>query len=369
MAGRKSPTRHNHVYEQLLGRLLKLGIGGFAPTVTELKTEFNASQVTVTKALQRLQEQGFIRRPLGKKRYIVTQQAGRQEANISALRPTWPSTEFDALLLALQQECTNRHWNLAVSAYLHWEDVDMHRLMASADGIISIGHPSETCAKFTEHIEENHYPFVTLIEESTVAALSGVVADDFALGQMAVAALRELGHRRIAVLLNEPPAHSVTLRLQGWRRAMEEAGEVDLDSLVIDCSVAREEDSIELGRQRFDHWMRHHPQNFTALFATAWTGAVAAMRVLHSRHIDLPGHCSLISQGGLWPIGKYLAPALSTLDSSPGEWAKAACDLLADQISGTVTKKRVITLTPEVRLRGTTGPLGAPITPPSPQHS
>jgi len=77
------------------------------------------------------------------------------------------------------------------------------------------------------------------------------------------------------------------------------------------------------------------------------------MRVLHERRIELPGQCSLIAQGGLWPIGRYLAPALSTLDSNPVEWAKAACDLLADQISGSATEKRVVHLAPEVHLRGT----------------
>jgi len=84
---------------------------------------------------------------------------------------------------------------------------------------------------------------------------SGVIADDVALGRIAVETTRGLGHQRIAVLLNEPPCPTVSQRLQGWRMAMEAAGETDLDSLVIDCSIVSGEDSIELGRQRFDHWL------------------------------------------------------------------------------------------------------------------
>ena len=364
MAGPHSPTRHSHVHEQLVARLATLKNGDFFPTVAELMKEFNASQVTITQAIQRIQNQGFIRRPVGKKRYVVTQQAQHREANITVLRPLWPSPEYDSLLSALQLDCTRRHWNLATTSYADWADVDLHRLMGAYDGIISIGDTADMGEPQEAHLAAKGYPFVTILDRPENGAFSGVLADDVALGRIAVETLRGLGHRRIAVLLNEPPCPSVSERLQGWRTAMEAAGEPDLDSLVIDCSVLRGDDSIELGRQKLATWLDTHPREFTAVFATAWTGAVAAMRVLHKRHIDLPGQCSLISQGGLWPIGRYLAPALSTLDSNPAEWAKAACDLLAGQISGPPTEKRVVKLAPEVHLRGTTAPAPVAIMPP-----
>ena len=357
MASPHFPTRHSLVHEQLVARLSTLKPGDFFPTVAELMKEFKVSQVTITQALQRLQNHDFIRRPVGKKRYVVTQQAQRSVANITVLRPSWPSPEFDTLLSALQQECTLRHWNLAAVVYPDWADVDLHRLIGTYDGILSISHPADMDEQQDAYIKSKRYPFVTLMDRTGNATASGVIADDVALGRIAVETLRGFGHQRIAVLLNEPPCPTVSQRLQGWRIAMEAAGETDLDSLVIDCSIVSGEDSIELGRQRFDHWLENHTREFTALFATAWTGAVAAMRVLHNRRIELPGQCSLIAQGGLWPIGRYLAPALSTLDSNPAEWAKAACDLLADQISGSVTEKRVVNLAPEVHLRGTTAPV------------
>ena len=357
MSGPHSPTRHSHVHEQLVSRLATLKSGDFFPTVAELMKEFHASQVTITQALQRLQNHGFIRRPVGKKRYVVTQQAQRREANILVLRPSWSSPEFDSLLSALQEECTRRHWNLAPHTYQHWDDMDLQRLMGAYDGMLSIGHPTGCDDCIDAHLADTGYPFITLMDRPDNAALSGVMADDVALGRLAVDTLRELGHRRIAVLLNEPPRPSVRQRLQGWRTAMEEAGETDLDRLVIDCSVVRGEDSIEFGQQKLAAWMDNHPREFTAVFATAWTGAVAAMRVLFDRRIELPGQFSLLSQGGLWPIGRYLAPALSTLDCNPAEWAKAACDLLAGKLSGRATKNRLIRLAPEVHLRGTTAPV------------
>jgi len=130
--------------------------------VAELMKEFNASQVTITQALQRLQNHDFIRRPVGKKRYVVTRQAQRSEANIAVLRPSWPSPEFDTLLSALQQECTLRHWNLAVVVYSDWIDVDLHRLIGTYDGILSISHPADMDEQQNAYIKSKHYPFVTL---------------------------------------------------------------------------------------------------------------------------------------------------------------------------------------------------------------
>ena len=357
MAGSHPPTRHSHVHDQLVARLATLAPGDFFPTVAELKVEFNASQSTIIQALQGLYNKGFIRRPIGRKRYVVTEQASRCEATLAVLRPIWPSPEFDALLNALQHECEQRHWTIALTAYTDWAHLDLNRLMSPHDGVIAIGPHFESNPALAAHIEARGYPFVSLVEPSTESGLSSVVADDLALGRMAVETLRELGHRRIAVLLNEPPCLSVSQRLQGWRSAMEAAGETDLDRLVIDCSVVRGEDSIELGRGKFEAWLGNHPQEFTAIFATAWTGAVAALRALHDRQINVPAHCSLIAQGGLWPIGQYLAPALSTLDSNPAQWAKAGCDLLAEQLHSASTGKRVLTLKPEIHLRGTTAPV------------
>jgi hypothetical protein len=176
MAASQSPTRHSYVCEQLVARLATLKPGDFFPTVAELMKEFDASQVTITQALQRLQNHGLIRRPVGKKRYVVTLQAQRCEANIVVLRPSWPSPEYDPLLSALQQECTRRHWNLALHAYPHWAEMDLQRLMGTYDGMISIGHPTESDEGLDAHVAEKGFPFLTLMDRQDHAALSGVIA-------------------------------------------------------------------------------------------------------------------------------------------------------------------------------------------------
>lgn len=356
MAAIRTGTRHSQIYQQLVKRLPLIEPLEAFPTVAELMSEYAVSQATVTQALRRLQQQGLIRRPLGRKRYVVAPRAPRHQASIAVLRPFWPSPEYDSLLTALQQECTLRRWNLSLAHYRSWSDLDLHRLVGEHEGIISIDHPPRFSEGQENHLREKQYPFISLMGRPEDATFGGVEGDDVELGRLAVATLRELGHRRIAILLNEPASVSVSRRLRGWRAAMEEAGETDLSDLVIDCSVAPGQDSIELGRQMFDRWMeRDHPE-FTAVFATAWTGALAVMRVMHDRHIDLPGRCSLLSQGGLWPIGRYLVPALSTIDYNAAEWARAACGLLADQIADPASVPRSLNLAPEVHLRGTTAP-------------
>ncbi len=357
MATVPEETRHAQVYRQLIKRLALAERGSEFPTVAELKDEFDASQVTITQAVRRLQQQGFIRRPVGKKRYVIVQQAPRSHTTIAVLRPFWPSPEYDSLLTGIQQECTRRRWNLELIHYQAWSDVDLTRTISEHQGIISIGHPDAFADGQEDHMLKQRYPFISLMNRPENTAFAGVEGDDVALGHMAVSTLRKLGHRRIAVFLNEPPSVSVKLRLRGWRTAMQMAGEPDLDELVIDCSVTSGQDSIEIGCESFDRWLsgRHAP--FTAVFATAWTGALAAMRVMHDRKIAIPDDCSLLAQGGLWPIGRYLVPPLSTIDYDATEWGRAACELLAEQMAGKNSAPRSINLTPETHLRGTTAPL------------
>lgn len=359
MARALQSTRHARIYQQLVQRLSLSEINEPFPTVAELKEEFGVSQVTVTQALRRLQQQGLIRRPVGKKRYVVAQKGPRTQASVAVLRPIWPSPEYDSLLAALQQECTLRRWNLELSHYQAWQELDLARLISEHEGIISIGHPREFPADQEEHLRKLRYPFISLMDRPEGAGFGGVEGDDLELGRLAVATLRKLGHRRIAVFLNEPSSVSVARRLRGWRAAMEKAGEKNLSELVIDCSVQSGQDSIELGRQMFDRWMSRPHAAFTAVFATAWTGALAIMRVLHDRHLEIPGQCSLLAQGGLWPIGRYLVPPLSTIDYDATAWARAACELLAEQITSPTASPRSLSLAPEVHLRGTTAPLRA----------
>ena len=357
MASQAANTnRHTQIYEKLVERLSHLQPGDLFPTVADLMHEFSVSQVTITQAIQRLQHQGLIKRPVGKKRYVITQQAQRREAIIAVLRPTWPSPEYDSLLSAIQQDCTARNWNVAQINYQNWADLDLQRLIATHDGLICIGYPKESGDKQLAAMADKAYPFVTLMDRPEDALFGGVQGDDLALGRMAVETLRSLGHKRIAVLLNEPPGPSISQRLLGWRTAMEAAGETNLDELVIDCSVVRGQDSIELGRQSFDRWMEQSYRPFTAIFATAWTGALAIMRVMHDRRIELPAHCSLLAQGGLWPIGRFLVPPLSTIDYNAVQWGKTACDLLAEKMKGGTPYTRSVNLAPEIHLRGTTLP-------------
>lgn len=357
MSTAQEDTRQSQVYRQLVKRLSLAKPGSEFPTVAELKNEFDASQITITQAIRRLQQQGFVRRPVGKKRYVVVQQAARSHATIAVLRPFWPSPEYDSLLTGLQQECTQRRWNLELIHYQAWTDIDLTRIINEHQGIITIGHPEAFAEGQEEHLSKLRYPFVSLMNRPQSVPFAGVEGDDFALGQMAVSTLRKIGHKRIAVFLNEPSSVSVERRLAGWRTAMEAAGETKLNELVIDCSVESGQDSIEVGLKRFDRWLSGKYAPFTAVFATAWTGALAVMRVMHERHIEIPAKCSLLAQGGLWPIGRYLVPPLSTIDYDATEWGRAACELLAEQMSGKSFPPRSISLTPEIHLRGTTAPL------------
>ena len=353
----RKATRHAELYARLVKRFSAGSPEDLVPTVAELKETYGVSQATVTSALRRLQQKGLIRRPPGRKRYVVAKKTPLTQASVAVLRPSWPSPEYDSLLAALQSACARRRWVLELIHHQNWGDVDLVRIMDEHQGILSIGAPEEIPQSHEEHVRKQRYPFVLMMDRVARSGLTSIDGDDVELGRSAVATLRALGHRRIAVLLNEPQSVTIERRLLGWRQAMEDAGEEDLDALVIDCSVAPGQNSIELGRERLERWMNASRVPFTAIFATAWTGALSVMQVMHDRQIHLPDKCSLLAQGGLWPIGKYLVPPLSTIDYDARAWAEAACELLAEQMESPRAKARHLKLPSQVHLRGTTARL------------
>lgn len=357
MASPSSVPRHTQIYTQLVRRLSLLAPGELFPTVAALMTEFGVSQVTITEAIRRLHTRGFIRRPVGKKRYVVTGQAQQRRAMVAVVRPIGPSAAHEVLLAALMREFAGRRWSFQASHYAAWTDLDWVRLKQEHDGIISVGQAPERAAMI-KCPGGDDYRWVALTEHAEEADGGfGVTGDEIALGRLAVEALRQLGHRRIAVLRNEPSNPASARRWRGWREAMTEAGEPDPGELEIDGAVGPDEDPVEGARVRLGDWLDERGPAFTAIFATTWTGAQAVLRVMQDRALPLPTTCSLLAPGGLWSIGAQLVPPLSTLDHDAEAWARAACDLLAAQLEGPAVEPRWISLPPELHLRRTTAPL------------
>jgi len=169
-----------------------------------------------------------------------------------------------------------------------------------------------------EHIMDPRFDLVTMKNEEAAAALT--------------THLLQGGRRRIAVIGAHPRESTGTagLRLNGYRKALEEAG-VPFDAGL----VAPAEWRRDAGAGAVAALMASGVQ-FDAVFGLNDVLALGAMHELLIRGVNVPGD---VAVGGFDDIdeARFASPSLTTISPGMDEIAERSISLLLDRISGRET--------------------------------
>lgn len=176
------------------------------------------------------------------------------------------------------------------------------------------------------------------------------VGDDRLGGYLATRHLIDLGHRRIGIIAGPPYASSSRGRVEGYRRALEEAGIAFAPELMRESTF-----SIDSGSTAAEVLMsaRHPP---TALFAVNDNTAIGALSALARAGLSVPGDVSLVGYNDI-PVVSRLPTPLTTVRVPFDQIAAAALDLLIQGPESPADRIRVATPTLIPR-RSTTAPKG-----------
>lgn len=169
-------------------------------------------------------------------------------------------------------------------------------------------------------LEDSRFPVALCAWETDAPDTLPVVTIDFEhAGYLAGRHLRELGHERVAVIV-ERPAH--VQRLEGVRRAFARDGL----SLGEDCVFEPPQSSPEGGYAAAEAVLKARP-DVTAIFATHDILALGALEALQQAGRDVPGEISLIGVDDIDQVGRT-RPALTTVAIPKREMAQQAVGLL-----------------------------------------
>jgi DNA-binding LacI/PurR family transcriptional regulator len=161
-------------------------------------------------------------------------------------------------------------------------------------------------------------------ENECAPGIAQVSVDFYRAGQLAAQHLLELGHRNIAIIVDQPWQ---ALRLEGFQSMMLAAG----------IPVAGE--MIELGNSTFESGyaaakkLLAHPVLPTAIFAANDLMAFGAMEAALEKGLHVPRDISIIGLDDI-AISAHLRPPLTTVALPKTELAKEASELLLGQING-----------------------------------
>ena len=203
-------------------------------------------------------------------------------------------------------------------------------------GIIFLGGRFNYTQK---ELQQLTVPFVCCTYTNTFGdlhehAYSSVSIRDEEEARKAVCHLIEHGHRRIAVLLDDPADSSIgQLRFQGYRKALEEAGlayDPALCAFTTDYAMSAAYDGVCA--------LMDGGVEFTALFAHSDSFAIAAIKALTDRGRRVPEDCSVIAIDGM-ELSDYTVPTLTTLCQPAEEMALESVQMLTEIIEGTGTHR------------------------------
>jgi LacI family transcriptional regulator len=177
-------------------------------------------------------------------------------------------------------------------------------------------------------------PVVLVDAESADPAMSSAVPDEVAGAMAAVGELLAHGHRRIAFINNADPTLAATGRLEGFTRALEQAGlEVD-PALVVAATDIGPEGGYRAARQ-----LLALPERPTGLFCFRDVMAMGVYRAVQEAELEIPRDLSVVGFDDMEFIASGLSPGLTTVALPHYELGAWGVRQLLALIDGTTTRK------------------------------
>ena len=259
---------------------------------------------------------------------------------------------FLEIFYGILEAATEYRQNTTVFSIADWKH-DAERILqfsdGRVDGIIFIA-PVSLPMPLLESLRY-HTPFVTLHSNIRSDELTDIDIDDEGGAYLIVQYLIAQGHRRIAHFTGSQAIRGAQLRIQGYCRALEEAGIPRDDSLIVPCNY-----SLTMGRERMKQFLEETPHAHlpTALFCGNDTIAYGCIEVLTAQGIRVPEQMSIAGFDDSL-MARLTQPALTTVCQPFRRMGQRAVERLLPKIRSDipVTNKDADNAMPFRKLPGT----------------
>lgn len=170
---------------------------------------------------------------------------------------------------------------------------------------------------------------------------SSVLIDDVLEMKKVTEYLIHLGHRRIGCIYNNYASNATpnSLRLQGYRQALEDAG-ISFDPELVSSGTDFWGSGYEFGFNMMKLLMEKNP-DMTAVVAIADIMAIGAAKAALTMERRIPEDISIIGFDGI-EAAEYYNPALDTVAQPAQQMAQHAVDALMEMLNGGKTSHIVL---------------------------
>lgn len=201
------------------------------------------------------------------------------------------------------------------------------------DGLVVVSNIYLKPEQFS-FLRSKSVPVVTIERVYDVPGVDQIRFRDIEGAEEGVRQFLRRGHRRIAFLGPKPFAQTEADRLEGFRRAMENAGIPRQEQMI--CQT--ETYNIGCGKEGMEKLLAlPHPP--TAVFCTADILAAGAMQALYEQGIRVPDEISISGYDNR--IAQELAPPINSLEPNLNDLGDTAINLLMDRMNQPSLEARV----------------------------
>lgn len=261
------------------------------------------------------------------------------------------SEGYAALVLAgIEDLLMQEGYFYFVASHRHKPDLldEYPRLLfeRSVEGIIAVDTP---------YHQPLSIPVVAVSGQADGDGVTRVVLDHARAAELALAHLKELGHRRIAFIKGQAFSSDTETRWSAIVVAAAKYG-LHIDPKLV---VQLEGDSPgpELGYEVTRALLRRG-ERFSALFAFNDVSAIGAIRALRECKMRVPEDVSVIGFDDVQSAA-FQNPPLTTVKQPLRKMGKLAARTVLDRIQGREPRSGIITVEPQLVVRGTTAPAPA----------
>jgi len=314
-------------------------VGAKVPSERELAEELGVSRTTVRNAVLALTSRGLFERSVGQGTF-VRRTPGRKMAQRvttgtlgyvvckekSVRQPIASEAFYFDVFLGIEQE-TARSGRHTLFSYLDDFDADeIESFRAFLDKVDGVIIEEARNRDLLELLKSSGVPAVLLAPTAALEGLDLVLMDLAAGVKKAVHHLRDLGHRRIAIVNGPLRLESARIRFLAWKEAMAESGAEPDDGLV----DGDEGWSAEAGHAAMGRLLRRRP-DLTAVFCANDLLAIGALSALSESSRRVPDDVSVMGFDDT-ELARHASPPLTTMRIHSKDMARGAARRLLERI-------------------------------------
>ncbi|SDX74628.1 LacI family DNA-binding transcriptional regulator [Paenibacillus sp. CF384] len=344
-------------------------------TVYDIAREANVSVATVSRVLNntapvkastRERILGLIQKHQFQPNALARSLIKKETGMIGIILPDITNPFFPEVLAGLEQEARNNGYtfflcdtgssNQDIKAQYQRESQYLNILMEKqVDGIIMIGgridlaRCSKEMAKEVAEVNKR-LPVVLINGNLPGAKFHRVIIDEVAGGVLATEHLIGLGHKDIAFVGGYKQMSNTVQRLEGYTKAMQQAGLPIREDWIITGGF-----TVEAGKVFMNELLSTEGARPTAIVCANDLSAIGAIKSAVKHGLRVPEDMSIIGFDDI-PLAANVIPELTTISLKCLELGRTAAHIL-HQLIGKNSIDTLTVLQPELVVRESTAPL------------